>query len=104
MGRLFGLVLSLLGGVAFGLGAFSLLTVPEAGWISAQGAEAIGAAILPGLALWFAAWIAFVLDAVQRDLNALRQETAAVGATLARFVKQVEAAQTRPNPNATRRF
>lgn len=103
MGRLFGLILSLLGGIAFGLGAFSLLTAPEAGWISAQGAEAVGTAILPGLALWFAAWIAFALDALQRDLDALRQETAVVGNTLNRFVKQVEAAQTRPNPNATRR-
>ena len=103
MGRLFGLILSLLGGVGLGLGAFSLLTVPEAGWMSEAGARAIGAAILPGLGLWFAAWIAFALDTLAREVDALRVETAMVGTTLTRFVKQVEAAQARPNPNATRR-
>jgi len=103
MGRVFGLILSLLGGIALGLGAFSLLTAPVAGWISEPGARAIGAAILPGLVLWFAAWLAFALDALGRELDALRQETAMIGNTLTRFVKQVEAAQTRPNPNATRR-
>lgn len=98
MGRVFGLILSLLGGIAFGLGAFSLLTPPDAGWLSVEGAQTAAVAVLPCLALWFASWLAFALDAIQRDIYALRQETARVDGTLSRFIAQVTTAQPRKAP------
>lgn len=104
MGRLFGLILSLLGGITFGIGAFSLLTPPLDGWVSVAGAQALGVAVLPGLALWFGAWIAFVLDGLQRGLRELQQDTARVGGTVNRLAKGAEAAaQARKEPSLTRK-
>lgn len=104
MGRLFGLILSLLGGIALGIGAFNLLTPPLDGFVSIAGAQALGLAILPGMALWFGAWIAFVLDGLQRSLHDLQRDTAQMGGKVSRLAKGAEAAaQARREPSLTRR-
>jgi hypothetical protein len=105
MGRLFGLILSLAGGIALGLGAYGLLTPPASGWVSAAGARTLGLALAPALALWFSAWLAFTLDAILRELRALRESSARVGGTVTRLSKTIEGARARQRaePSLTRR-